>query len=463
MLDWLVDLLGLPAALQDGDRPRRRRDPDERVGLHAPRARRRARAGAGAPRRPARRLRVLAGALLGRARREARGLRARAQARRRRRLRAAARGAARARSSRTAPTACIPRSSRARSARPAPAPSTRSRPSPTSPASTASGTTSTPPGPARRCSARSTATSQRGAERADSYTFNPHKWLFTNFDCNVLWVADRAPLIDTLSISRPYLRNAASESGEVIDYRDWHISLGRRFRALKLWWVLRSYGAQGLRALLREHVALAQELGRRIDEHASSSASRPSRSRSSASGTRTATRRRTRSRGRSTRSRACSSRRRASATPASCASRSARPARRADDVERLWRVDRGRGLAVAPSAAAGAARRPATSGARRRCSSGGALQDPQLGDATALAVHETFRRAPPRPAGDGRSVAAAVSRRDAASAARLPDRACARVHTGASTWVRDLNRQARRCASKKRRIRPQACSADGPW
>ena len=109
--------------------------------------------------------------------------------------------------------------------------------------------------------------SQRGAERADSYTFNPHKWLFTNFDCNVLWVADRKPLIDTLSISRPYLRNAASDSGEVIDYRDWHISLGRRFRALKLWWVLRSYGAQGLRALLREHVALAQELGRRIDAH----------------------------------------------------------------------------------------------------------------------------------------------------------------------------------------------------
>src|SRR4029079_6714878 len=91
--------------------------------------------------------------------------------------------------------------------------------------------------------------------------------LFPNFDCNVLWVADRKPLIDTLSISRPYLRNAASDSGEVIDYRDWHISLGRRFRALKLWWVLRSYGAQGLRALLREHVALAQELGRRVDGH----------------------------------------------------------------------------------------------------------------------------------------------------------------------------------------------------
>jgi aromatic-L-amino-acid decarboxylase len=108
---------------------------------------------------------------------------------------------------------------------------------------------------------------QAGAERADSYTFNPHKWLFTNFDCNVLWVADRAPLIETLSILPPYLRDAATESGEVIDYPDWHEPHGRRFRALKLWWVLRSYGAEGLRRLLREHVALARELGRRIDEH----------------------------------------------------------------------------------------------------------------------------------------------------------------------------------------------------
>jgi len=108
---------------------------------------------------------------------------------------------------------------------------------------------------------------QAGAECADSYTFNPHKWLFTSFDCNVLWVADRGPLIETLSTLPPYLRNAASESGEVIDYRDWHISLGRRFRALKLWWVLRSYGAENLRTLLREHIRLANELGRRVDEH----------------------------------------------------------------------------------------------------------------------------------------------------------------------------------------------------
>jgi aromatic-L-amino-acid decarboxylase len=101
---------------------------------------------------------------------------------------------------------------------------------------------------------------QAGLELVDSYTTNPHKWLFTNFDCSVLWVADRRPLLDTLSITPPYLRNQASDSGEVIDYRDWHVPLGRRFRALKLWFVLRAYGAEGLRHHIREHVRLAAEL-----------------------------------------------------------------------------------------------------------------------------------------------------------------------------------------------------------
>jgi aromatic-L-amino-acid decarboxylase len=105
---------------------------------------------------------------------------------------------------------------------------------------------------------------QAGVEDVDSYTFNPHKWLFTNFDCNVLWVADRAPLNDTLSSTPAYLRNAASESGEVVDFRDWQVPLGRRFRSLKLWWVLRSYGASGLRHHVREHIRLAQELGERV-------------------------------------------------------------------------------------------------------------------------------------------------------------------------------------------------------
>ncbi len=98
-----------------------------------------------------------------------------------------------------------------------------------------------------------------GLEKADSYTFNPHKWMFTNFDCNCFWVADRSVLIRTLSVLPEYLRNQASESGAVIDYRDWHIQLGRRFRALKLWLVIRHYGIAGLRFHVRQHVELAQQ------------------------------------------------------------------------------------------------------------------------------------------------------------------------------------------------------------
>ena len=99
-----------------------------------------------------------------------------------------------------------------------------------------------------------------GVELADSYCFNPHKWMFTNFDCDCFWVADRGPLIRALSVLPEYLRNRASESGAVIDYRDWHVPLGRRFRALKLWFVIRHYGVEGLRFHVRRHVALAHQL-----------------------------------------------------------------------------------------------------------------------------------------------------------------------------------------------------------
>jgi aromatic-L-amino-acid decarboxylase len=108
---------------------------------------------------------------------------------------------------------------------------------------------------------------QRGVERVDSYTVNPHKWLFTNFDCNLLFVRDREPLNAALDDTPPYLRNAASDAGEVVDLRNWQVPLGRRFRALKLWWVLRSYGAVGLRELVAEHIRLASELAGRIDGH----------------------------------------------------------------------------------------------------------------------------------------------------------------------------------------------------
>jgi aromatic-L-amino-acid decarboxylase len=100
---------------------------------------------------------------------------------------------------------------------------------------------------------------QEGLELADSYAFNPHKWLFTNFDCDCFYVADRAALIRTLSVLPEYLRNKATESGAVIDYRDWQVPLGRRFRALKLWFVIRHYGVEGLRHHIRRHVELAQQ------------------------------------------------------------------------------------------------------------------------------------------------------------------------------------------------------------
>ncbi|MCU1296049.1 MAG: putative aromatic amino acid decarboxylase [Acidobacteriaceae bacterium] len=100
---------------------------------------------------------------------------------------------------------------------------------------------------------------QDGLEFADSYAFNPHKWMFTNFDCDCFYVADRKALIQTLSVLPEYLKNKATESGSVFDYRDWQIPLGRRFRALKLWFVIRHYGVEGLQHHIRKHVSLAQQ------------------------------------------------------------------------------------------------------------------------------------------------------------------------------------------------------------
>ncbi len=96
-----------------------------------------------------------------------------------------------------------------------------------------------------------------GMELADSLCFNPHKWLLTNFDCCAMFVRDAGRLQRTFSIQPEYLRTQADDA--VINYRDWGIPLGRRFRALKLWFVIRSYGVEGLRAYLREHIRLAQE------------------------------------------------------------------------------------------------------------------------------------------------------------------------------------------------------------
>jgi aromatic-L-amino-acid decarboxylase len=104
-----------------------------------------------------------------------------------------------------------------------------------------------------------------GLDAADSYVFNPHKWMLTNLDCSAFFVRDRESLIRALTILPEYLRNQASESGAVIDYRDWQIQLGRRFRALKLWFVIRTYGVSGLQEVVRRHVALAREFAARVE------------------------------------------------------------------------------------------------------------------------------------------------------------------------------------------------------
>ena len=96
-----------------------------------------------------------------------------------------------------------------------------------------------------------------GLERADSFCTNPHKWMSVNFDCDLFWVARRADLLAALSILPEYLRTAAAESGAVIDYRDWGIPLGRRFRALKLWFTLRLDGVDEIRAMIRRHIEWA--------------------------------------------------------------------------------------------------------------------------------------------------------------------------------------------------------------
>jgi aromatic-L-amino-acid decarboxylase len=96
----------------------------------------------------------------------------------------------------------------------------------------------------------------KGAGYADSFVFNPHKWMLTNFDCSAYFVKEPEILKRTFSIMPEYLKTSADE--QVNNYRDWGIQLGRRFRALKLWFVIRSYGVEGIREMVRKHVKLAQ-------------------------------------------------------------------------------------------------------------------------------------------------------------------------------------------------------------
>jgi aromatic-L-amino-acid decarboxylase len=103
-----------------------------------------------------------------------------------------------------------------------------------------------------------------GIEMADTFVFNPHKWMFTNFDCSAYFVKDVSALVRTFEILPEYLKTA--EGDRVNNYRDWGIQLGRRFRALKLWFVIRSYGVDGLRNMIRTHLELAEVIEDRITE-----------------------------------------------------------------------------------------------------------------------------------------------------------------------------------------------------
>jgi aromatic-L-amino-acid decarboxylase len=102
-----------------------------------------------------------------------------------------------------------------------------------------------------------------GIEYVDSFVFNPHKWMFTNFDCSAHYVRDPDALVRTLEVLPAYLRTR--ERGHVIDYRDWSVPLGRRFRALKLWFVLRAYGVEGIRQMIDAHIELAREAAEWIE------------------------------------------------------------------------------------------------------------------------------------------------------------------------------------------------------
>ena len=103
-----------------------------------------------------------------------------------------------------------------------------------------------------------------GIEDVDSYVFNPHKWMFTNFDCSAYFVKDKEALIRTFEILPEYLKTRTR--GQVNDYRDWGIQLGRRFRALKLWFVIRDYGVEGIKAKVKEHIDWAGDLAEKISQ-----------------------------------------------------------------------------------------------------------------------------------------------------------------------------------------------------
>lgn len=101
-----------------------------------------------------------------------------------------------------------------------------------------------------------------GIEHADSFVFNPHKWMFTNFDCSAYFVKDKQELVKTFSITPEYLKSDLDK--EVNNYRDWGIQLGRRFRSLKLWFVLREMGLKEIRRKIEDHLVWAEEIAAKV-------------------------------------------------------------------------------------------------------------------------------------------------------------------------------------------------------
>lgn len=103
-----------------------------------------------------------------------------------------------------------------------------------------------------------------GSEQADSFVFNPHKWLFTNFDCSAHFIRDPDALVKTLAIRPSFLETQGRDG--IIDYSEWSVPLGRRFRALKLWFVIRSYGVAQMQQMIRNHVHWAEEIAARFEQ-----------------------------------------------------------------------------------------------------------------------------------------------------------------------------------------------------
>lgn len=97
----------------------------------------------------------------------------------------------------------------------------------------------------------------KGVHLADSFNFNPHKWMLVNFDCSAMWLKEPGWVVDAFNVDPLYLKH--DQQGSAPDYRHWQIPLGRRFRSLKLWFTLRLFGVENLQAHIRKHIALAHD------------------------------------------------------------------------------------------------------------------------------------------------------------------------------------------------------------